>query len=374
MCCHSKTIVVPGNRNLDVMSDESMPQASQTGIETKVNAFVRNCWYVAAWVSEVPNDGLFHRTLLNESVLIYRTSSGGLTAMENRCCHRGAPLHLGRREDDCVRCGYHGMKFNETGACVEVPGQERIPAKAMIRTYPVVERDEFVWIWMGDPARADESKILSYWWHTDPGWRKKTATLHYNAPYTLIQDNLLDFSHLSYVHASTIGTPSNATTRANVESIEGGLKITRWYLNDQIQANRASIVTFTGPADRWQISRMARAVISASLHRLGPGGYGGAGGELRARDDAVQALFGADARDPRHDVLLLLSRRELQTRRSAGDRRGLRWGVQRVPRRQDHDRSPAGRAQAGRSAATDRHRPRRGDDQGPRPHRSDDRC
>lgn len=98
-----------------------------------------------------------------------------------------------------------------------------------------------------------ESKILSYWWHTDPGWRKKTATLHYNAPYTLIVDNLLDFSHLSYVHANTIGTPSNATTRASVEPIEGGLKISRWYLNDQVQANRASIVTFTGTADRWQI-------------------------------------------------------------------------------------------------------------------------
>jgi phenylpropionate dioxygenase-like ring-hydroxylating dioxygenase large terminal subunit len=222
-------------------------------IETKVTTFIRNCWYVAAWASEIPEDGLFHRTLLNESVLIYRTSSGGLTAMENRCCHRGAPLHLGHREGDCVRCGYHGMRFDETGVCVEVPGQDRVPPKAVIRTYPVVEKDEFVWIWMGDPALADESKILSYWWHTDAAWRKKTATLHYNAPYTLIVDNLLDFSHLSYVHAGTIGTPSNATTRASVEPIEGGLKITRWYLNDQIQANRASIVTFTGAADRWQI-------------------------------------------------------------------------------------------------------------------------
>ncbi len=82
---------------------------------------------------------------------------------------------------------------------------------------------------------------------------RKTGTLHYDAPYTLIIDNLLDFSHLSYVHANTIGTPSNATTRASVEPIEGGLKITRWYLNDQVQANRASIVTFTGAADRWQI-------------------------------------------------------------------------------------------------------------------------
>jgi len=222
-------------------------------IETRVDTFIRNCWYVAAWANEIDGEALFHRILLNESVLIYRTASGALVAMENRCCHRGAPMHLGLREDDCVRCGYHGMKFDSSGTCVEVPGQERVPPKAVLRTYPVVEKDEFVWIWMGDPALADESDILSYWWHTDPGWRKKTATLHYDAPYTLIVDNLLDFSHLSYVHSTTIGTPSNATTRASVEPIDGGLKISRWYLNDQIQANRASIATFTGPADRWQL-------------------------------------------------------------------------------------------------------------------------
>jgi phenylpropionate dioxygenase-like ring-hydroxylating dioxygenase large terminal subunit len=221
-------------------------------IETTVTEFVRNCWYVAAWANEVSDDALFHRTLLNESVLLYRTSTGKITAMENRCCHRGAPMHLGRREGDCVRCGYHGMLFDATGACTQVPGQEKVPARASIRTYPVVEQDEFIWIWMGDPGLADESKIVSYWWHSDPGWRKKTATLHYDAPYTLIVDNLLDFSHLSYVHENTIGTPAVAKTRASVESIDGGLKVTRWYLNDQIQASRAGIATFTGPADRWQ--------------------------------------------------------------------------------------------------------------------------
>jgi phenylpropionate dioxygenase-like ring-hydroxylating dioxygenase large terminal subunit len=222
-------------------------------IETRVTDFVRNCWYVASWAHELPSDGLFSRILLNESVLFYRTSTNAIVAMENRCCHRGAPLDLGRREDDGIRCMYHGMKFDQTGACVEVPGQEKVPARAVVRTYPVVEKDELIWIWMGDPALSDESKILSYWWHTDPGWRKKTATLHYEAPYTLIVDNLLDFSHLSYVHENTIGTPSVAKTRASVESIEGGLKINRWYLNDEIQPVRKSITTFTGPVDRWQV-------------------------------------------------------------------------------------------------------------------------
>ena len=222
-------------------------------IETEVQGFIRNCWYVAAWDDDVPADGLFSRTLLGESVLLYRTDTGRVVALENRCCHRGAPLHLGRREGDCVRCMYHGMVFDPSGRCVEVPGQDSVPPHARVTTYPVVVRDELVWIWMGDPSLADPNQIISYWWHTDPGWRKQKATLHYDAPYSLIVDNLLDFSHLSFVHENTIGTPSIAGTRARIEPIDGGLRITRWYLNDQIQPSRAGIATFTGPADRWQV-------------------------------------------------------------------------------------------------------------------------
>lgn len=222
-------------------------------IETRIERFVRNCWYVAGWADEVPAEGLFERTLLGESVLFYRTAAGRVVALENRCCHRGAPLHVGRQEGDHVRCLYHGLVFDAGGRCIEIPGQERIPPSACVRAYPVAERDELLWIWMGEPALADPGRIVAFPWHTDPAWRKKREYLHYQAPYTLIVDNLLDFSHLTYVHATSIGTPSNATTRADVQPIEGGLKVTRRYYNDQIQAGRRSIATFEGPADRWQI-------------------------------------------------------------------------------------------------------------------------
>mgnify|MGYP006179890173 CR=1 FL=1 len=95
--------------------------------------FIRNCWYVAAWDNEVPQDGLFHRTLLNEPVLLYRDTQGRVVALENRCCHRAAPLHIGRKEGDCVRCMYHGLKFDPQGACVEAPGIEVVPARARVR-------------------------------------------------------------------------------------------------------------------------------------------------------------------------------------------------------------------------------------------------
>jgi phenylpropionate dioxygenase-like ring-hydroxylating dioxygenase large terminal subunit len=89
--------------------------------------FIRNCWHVAAWSHEIPDDGFLPRKLLNEPVLMYRDEQGQAVALEDRCCHRSAPLHLGRKEGNCVRCMYHGLKFDPSGACVEIPGQSRIP-------------------------------------------------------------------------------------------------------------------------------------------------------------------------------------------------------------------------------------------------------
>ena len=116
--------------------------------------FLKNCWYVAAWDHEL--DGkLLARTILEQPVLLYRGESGAAVALDNRCCHRGALLSNGRREGDCVRCMYHGLKFDPTGKCMQIPGQDNMPAKLGVRSYPVVERDHLVWIWMGDPAKAD---------------------------------------------------------------------------------------------------------------------------------------------------------------------------------------------------------------------------
>ena len=92
--------------------------------------FIRNCWYVIAWDHEIVGDALFSRTVLDEPILVYRRTDGGYVALEDRCCHRLAPLSIGRREGDCVRCGYHGLKFDPSGRCIEIPGLERVPEQA----------------------------------------------------------------------------------------------------------------------------------------------------------------------------------------------------------------------------------------------------
>lgn len=239
--------------------------------------FVRNCWYVAAWDMEVPEEGMLARTLLNEPVLLYRDSQGRAVALENRCCHRSAPLHLGRKEGDCVRCMYHGLKFDPTGACVEIPGQAQIPPKTCIRSYPVVERNRLVWIWMGDPVRANPDDIVDYFWHDSPQWRMKPGYIHYQANYKLIIDNLLDFTHLAWVHPTTLGTESAASLRPKIErdtTGNGTLTITRWYLGDEMPNLHKRVAKFEGKVDRWQIYQWSPPALLRMDAGSAPAGTG----------------------------------------------------------------------------------------------------
>jgi vanillate O-demethylase monooxygenase subunit len=125
--------------------------------------FVENCWYCAGWDYELSQGkhALLARRIANEPLVLYRKLDGGVVAMEDRCPHRQAALHLGQKEGDSLRCMYHGMKFGPDGKCTEVPGQDKIPPQACVRTLPVVEKDNWIWVWMGDPA-AEEAEEGRY--------------------------------------------------------------------------------------------------------------------------------------------------------------------------------------------------------------------
>jgi vanillate O-demethylase monooxygenase subunit len=124
--------------------------------------FLKNCWYVAAWDHELIDGAKLARTILEQPVVLYRGESGRVMAMEDRCCHRGAPLSMGRIEGDCIRCMYHGMKFDPSGKCIQIPGQDVIPARLGVRSFPIVQRDHLVWIWMGDAEKADPALVVDY--------------------------------------------------------------------------------------------------------------------------------------------------------------------------------------------------------------------
>ena len=153
--------------------------------------FLKNCWYVGGWDHEVMDGKLLERRLLNQPVVFYRGESGQIVALDNRCCHRGAKLSQGRIEGDCVRCMYHGLKFDASSKCVQIPGQDRIPPQLGVKSYPVVEKQHLLWIWMGEPALADPSTILDVPYLEDPNWKGIPAYLHYDANYLLIVDRVV---------------------------------------------------------------------------------------------------------------------------------------------------------------------------------------
>jgi vanillate O-demethylase monooxygenase subunit len=193
--------------------------------------YLRNCWYVAAWDSEV-GEAPLARTICGEDIILYRSAGGTVAALEDRCCHRNLPLSMGTVEGDCIRCGYHGMKFDATGAVVEIPGQRLIPPGARVRAYPLVARWKMHWIWMGDPARADEGLLPQWEVLDDPRFIRANGNdekpLPMRCNWQLNNDNLLDLSHVYFVHKGTLGFPDFNVNPVKTVRSQRGVRMSRW--------------------------------------------------------------------------------------------------------------------------------------------------
>jgi phenylpropionate dioxygenase-like ring-hydroxylating dioxygenase large terminal subunit len=221
----------------------------------KTEAFVRRAWYVAAWSDDV-GPTPFGRRICNEPVVFFRDTSGQVHALADYCCHRGFPLSAGQVVGDELQCGYHGLTFRGDGACTAIPGQNSVPARARVRAYPTVEKDAMVWIWMDEPELADATKIVDHPYHTDPvAWPHRHATIEIKCAAQLLVDNLMDLTHLGYVHVKTIGGDPQAQVAANLETRarEDGLAFTRWLLDSATPPTHLVAVPKLGDRiDRWQ--------------------------------------------------------------------------------------------------------------------------
>ena len=216
--------------------------------------FLRNGWYSAVWAHEL-TDKPVGRTFLNEKVVLFRNARGQVGALADCCCHRAAPLSRGELAGDYLACGYHGLKFDVSGRCVEVPGQTDVPAGATVRSYPVHEKWNVVWIWMGEPAKADVSKIPDMPWLSDAKWSTTPGMIHVKSNYQFIIDNLLDLTHVAYVHKNTLaGDPREATTPTKTERLNDGVRVGRWMLDFVPPPLFAKAGNFAGNVDRWQFA------------------------------------------------------------------------------------------------------------------------
>lgn len=215
--------------------------------------FLRNYWYVAASDAEIGRTPL-SRVILGEPVVLFRTGQGTPVAFEDRCPHRHLPLSMGKLVGDDLQCRYHGLRFGNDGRCVHVPGQDRIPQAAKVKTYPVVARYRWIWIWMGDPALADPATITDFHWLDDPEWGAKSSYLHVKANWQLVVDNLLDLTHLAFVHETTIGNLALAEhAKVNVTRAPNNVVVTRWIVDQDPPPTFQKVGGFTGKVDRWQI-------------------------------------------------------------------------------------------------------------------------
>jgi phenylpropionate dioxygenase-like ring-hydroxylating dioxygenase large terminal subunit len=220
-----------------------------------MSAIPRDQWYVAAYGSEIGAE-LFSRTVCGEPILFWRTRDGGVTAVADRCVHRRFPLSQApsRLVDDQVVCGYHGFTYGVDGKCVSVPGQTRVPRTARLRRYPLVEQDSFVWVFIGDPEKAEAAKIPRAPYLDSPGYTTVAGMEPLRARYSLLVDNLLDLSHETYLHGGYIGTPEVAETpiTTEVDDEAGIVYVSRHMADAACPPFYAKSTGIEGRITRWQ--------------------------------------------------------------------------------------------------------------------------
>ncbi|XXF08380.1 aromatic ring-hydroxylating dioxygenase subunit alpha [Pseudomonas sp. D2-3] len=241
--------------------------------------YPKNAWYVACTPDEIAEKPL-GRQICGEKIVFYRGAEGRVVALEDFCPHRGAPLSLGYVENGNLICGYHGLEMGCEGNTVSMPGQ-RVRGFPGIRSFAAVERYGFIWVWTGDQALADPATIHHLEWAENPEWAYGGGLFHINCDYRLMIDNLMDLTHETYVHASSIGQ-KEIDEAPPVTKVEGDEVITSRHMENIMappfwrMALRGNGLADDVPVDRWQICRFnppSHVMIEVAVAHAGHGGY-----------------------------------------------------------------------------------------------------
>ncbi len=284
--------------------------------------FPLNAWYATAWDHEVGRQ-LLARTICNQKLVLWRRADGSVAAVEDACWHRLLPLSLGRLDGDDVVCGYHGLAFDGHGRCTRMPSQERLNPSACVRAYPAVERHRFIWVWPGDPALADPALIPDLHWNHDPEWAGDGKLIHVKCDYRLVVDNLMDLTHETFVHGSSIGNAAVAETPFVTTHGERFATVTRWMTDIEPPPFWRGQLGKPGNVDRWQIIRFEAPCTIAIDVGVAPAGTGALEGDrsqgvngfvlntITPETDGTCHYFWAFARNYRiHEQLLTTQLRE----------------------------------------------------------------
>ncbi len=238
--------------------------------------YMRNCWYVAGWSKDYEQK-LRAQMVLGEKIVFYRQGDNKPVALEDACPHRKLPLSMGQLNGDRVVCGYHGLTFDCSGACVEAPTQrDNIPKRAVVKSYPVEDRYGLLWIWMGDADKANPDEIFHIPNYDNPAWGATDGgSLHLGCNYLWMADNLLDPSHVAWVHVTSFAGAGTDDAALDLERTDRGVIVSRWIYDQPVSPYYAPLVKFKGNCDRKQHYEMCYPAIGVNMSVYGPIGTGG---------------------------------------------------------------------------------------------------
>jgi phenylpropionate dioxygenase-like ring-hydroxylating dioxygenase large terminal subunit len=213
---------------MDTAVEARARPAPHDGLADEATPFIRNAWYVACFSDEVKRGEPFGRRILGERLVFYRRRDGKVVALKDRCPHRSFPLSASTVDGDDIVCRYHGIRYGPDGSCKQVPTQDHAPKAMRVPAFLVVETAPVVWIWMGDAELGARTPLPDAAWMLDDyGWATSRGYMHLNASYVFLHENLLDLSHLSFLHANSFGTPDYASAPFEVEATEAGIEVRR---------------------------------------------------------------------------------------------------------------------------------------------------
>ncbi|MET0383291.1 MAG: Rieske 2Fe-2S domain-containing protein [Burkholderiaceae bacterium] len=163
---------------------------------------LENHWYVGSASSQL-GEAPKAIAVMDQRIVLYRGADGGAPhALEDRCCHRGVPLSIGKVVDQNIACGYHGWQYDGAGRCVHVPSLcagAAIPSGFKVRSFPCVEQDHYVWVWLGpDEPPAPPRRIRGA---QEYAWKQGSVDAKCSA--LLFLENMLDGAHPVFAHKGT---------------------------------------------------------------------------------------------------------------------------------------------------------------------------
>ncbi len=252
-----------------------------------MSTWITNVWYVAAWDAELDRSPLA-RTICGVPVVLWRKLDRSVVALRDACPHRLLPLSMGIKEGDSIRCKYHGLKLGPDGLAEQMPlTGDTVNKGVCVESYAVAEKHRFVWIWVGDKAKADEALIPDLWPCSAEGWTFDGGYYPIACDYRLVIDNLMDLTHETHVHAGSIGQPELMHAPIDTRVEGDAVWVTRWMPGIDAPPFWREALGEDGPVDRWQVCQFVAP--SAVIIDVGVAPIG-AGASIESHDQGVRGF------------------------------------------------------------------------------------